>query len=360
MGHVIIAVENLRIGGYQRLALDQAYHLSDISYPCTLLLLNPEVPDLKTFADTENDLIRSKRLVISRLDGRRIKDFFAIRKLLDADDSKVLVISHSMRSTVLFALARIGIKKRVVINTTIHQLPSLSKSIQRLKRFIYAQFGENLFGYSDAVIKDWNARYSIFGKRISLLRNGIYEGRLNTTSGSIGEGKPRLIFLGRNTSWKGIETYFDLFNLPVFSNHLGLMMIASASENIRYAAEKVGANRVEIIEGANLQKFIPRKGDLHVYPSQYGIRAKFTEPISLNCLEMALLGTPSLVTESNENTWPEIYEKGFFIGVSWENRINLGAVLTEKTLSHVSDSQGHIRHLVSISNNVNAHLSYLD
>jgi glycosyltransferase involved in cell wall biosynthesis len=360
MGQVIIAVENLRIGGYQRLALDQAYYLSDISYRCTLLLLNPEVPGLKTFVDTENQLIHSKNLVISRLAGRRIQDYFAIRNLLNADESKILVISHSMRSTVLFSLARIGIKKRVVINTTIHQLPSLSKSIQRFKRFIYAQFSENLFGYSDAVIKDWNARYSNFGKRISLLRNGIYEGRLNTTSASFGEEKPRLIFLGRNTSWKGIETYFDLFNLPVFSNHHGLMMIASASKDIRTAAEKVGANRVEIIEGANLQNFIPRKGDLHVYPSQYGIGAKFTEPISLNCLEMVLLGTPSLVTASSENTWPELYEMGFFIAVSWENRSKLSEMLTEKTLSRVSFKQENIRQLVSISNNVTAHLSFLD
>jgi glycosyltransferase involved in cell wall biosynthesis len=360
MGHVIIAVENLRIGGYQRLALDQAYYLSDISYHCTLLLLNPEVPDIKTFIDTENQLIHSKNLVISRLAGKRIQDFFTIRKLLNSNDSKDLVISHSMRSTVLFALARIGIRKRVVINTTIHQLPSLSKSIQRFKRFIYAQFGENLFGYSDAVIKDWNARYSIFGKRISLLRNGIYEGRLDGSSDIIGEGEPRLIFLGRNTSWKGIETYFDLFKLNVFSNHQGLMMIASSSKDIRTAAEKVGGNRIEIIEGANLQNFIPRKGDLHVYPSQYGIGAKFTEPISLNCLEMALLGTPSLVTASNENTWPELYEMGFFIAVSWENRGKLSEMLTEKTLSRESMNQENIRQLVSISNNVTVHLSFLD
>lgn len=360
MRQVIIAVENLRIGGYQRLALDQAYYLSDISYRCTLLLLNPQVPNLKTFEDTENKLIHSKNLVISRLAGKRIYDFFTLRKLLNSDDSEVLVISHSMRSTVLFSLARIGIKKRVVINTTIHQLPSLSNSIQRFKRFVYAQFGENLFGYSDAVIKDWNARYSIFGKRISLLRNGIYEGRLNISSGSIGEGEPRLIFLGRNTSWKGIETFFDLFKLNVFSNHLGLMMIASSSKDIRAAAEKVGGNRIQIIEGANLQNFIPRKGDLHVYPSQYGVGAKFTEPISLNCLEMALLGTPSVVTASNENTWPELYEMGIFIAASWEDRSNLSQILTEKTVSRESANQENIKQLVSISNNVTAHLSFLD
>jgi hypothetical protein len=75
---------------------------------------------------------------------------------------------------------------------------------------------------------------------------------------------------------------------------------------------------------------------------------------------MALLGTPSLVTASNENTWPELYEMGFFIAVSWENRSKLSEMLTEKTLSRVSFKQENIRQLVSISNNVTAHLSFLD
>jgi hypothetical protein len=176
---VIIAVENLRIGGYQRLALDQAYYLSDISQRCLLLLLNPEIPGLKSFETAEEDLIRSKNLVTCRLSGKRIKDFFAIRKILRSENSNVLVISHSMRSTVLFAIARAGLKNKIVINTTIHQLPSLSRFFQRLKRFFYSQFGDNIYAYSDAVQKDWLSRYSNLGKSISILRNGIYKERLD-------------------------------------------------------------------------------------------------------------------------------------------------------------------------------------
>lgn len=359
MSLVIIAVENLRIGGYQRLALDQAYYLSDISQRCLLLLLNPESPGLKSFESTEEDLIRSKNLVTYRLSGKRIKDFFVIRKTLKLEDSDVLVISHSMRSTVLFAIARAGLKRKIIINTTIHQLPSLSRFFQRLKRFCYSQFGDNIYAYSDAVNKDWLNRYSNLGRPISILRNGIYQERLNICEFSLDINSPRLIFLGRNTSWKGIDIYFSLFNLPIFSEYQGLMMIAKSSTDIQNAANKVGLGQIKIIEGANLSDFEPQENDLHVYPSQYGENAKYTEPISLNCLEMALLGIPSLVTPSRENTWPELTEIGVFIPVEWDQIENFQTELKEKIKKINKINKQEVSELISVSKNVKAHLKFL-
>lgn len=360
MNLVIIAVENLRIGGYQRLALDQAYYLSDRAQRCLLLMLNPESPGLKSFESTEKNLIRSKGLVTSRLSGKRLKDFFEIRRILKLENLPVLVISHSMRSTVLFAIARTGLKQKIFINTTIHQLPSLSRFIQRLKRFLYSQFGDKIYAYSDAVQKDWQNRYTNLGKPISILRNGIYKERLNINEFGIGSKSPRLIFLGRNTSWKGIDIYLSLFQLPIFSEYQGLMMIAKSSTDIKNAVNKVGLGRIEIIEGANLSNFQPQENDLHVYPSQYGENAKYTEPISLNCLEMALLGIPSLVTPSGENTWPELSELGVFIPVEWERIEDIQTDLKKKIQSISMKNRHEISELISISKNVEAHLKVLD
>jgi len=357
---VIIAVENLRIGGYQRLALDQAYYLSDISQRCLLLLLNPEIPGLKSFETAEEDLIRSKNLVTCRLSGKRIKDFFAIRKILRSENSNVLVISHSMRSTVLFAIARAGLKNKIVINTTIHQLPSLSRFFQRLKRFFYSQFGDNIYAYSDAVQKDWLSRYSNLGKSISILRNGIYKERLDICEVRSDVKSPRLIFLGRNASWKGIDIYLRLFQLPIFSDYKGLMMIAKSSSDIQNAIDKVGLGRIEVIEGANLSNFTPKKNDLHVYPSQYGENAKYTEPISLNCLEMALFGIPSLVTPSKENTWPELTEIGVFIPVQWDQIESIQNELEAKIRKIGKINKETMGDLISISTNVDTQLKLIN
>jgi glycosyltransferase involved in cell wall biosynthesis len=359
MSRVIIAVENLRIGGYQRLALDQAYYLSDISYPSTLLLLNPESPNLKSFEHLEANLIMSKNLKIIRLSGRRFSDLFTIRSILKSHKSEVIVISHSMRSTVLFSFARLGLTHKVIINTTIHQLPTLSRFVQRIKRFCYSQFGDHLFAYSVAVKNDWEDRFSHFGKQIHVLRNGIYTERLNNANENSSLKAPRLIFLGRNTSWKGINTYFELFKLPIFSEYEGLMMIANLTAEVQANANKIGLGRIKIVEGANLADFEPRENDLHVYPSHYGEDAKFTEPISLNCLEMALIGVPSLVTLTNEHTWPELIREGAFIEVNWENVDDLQVELKKKLIDLEKIDWNEASQLISISNNVNKHLDTL-
>ena len=39
MNHALICVDNLRVGGYQRLALDEAYALSDRGYIVSIFVL---------------------------------------------------------------------------------------------------------------------------------------------------------------------------------------------------------------------------------------------------------------------------------------------------------------------------------
>jgi hypothetical protein len=167
---------------------------------------------------------------------------------------------------------------------------------------------------------------------------------------------PRLIYLGRNTSWKGIDIYFRLFSLPMFAEYDGLMMIAKSSSEIEGAALKYGLGRIKIVEGANLSDFAAQENDLHIYPSQYGSRAKYTESISLNCLEMALLGVPSLVTPSNEDTWPELARLGVFIAVDWEYIEEIQVNLKEKILDIRQINREEVIQLVSISSNVRKHL----
>lgn len=361
MAHVVIAVENLRIGGYQRLALDQAYYLSDSLQEATLLLLNPELPGIKTFEHTERDLIQTKNLNITRLTGRRIDDFFSIRKMLKIEHSEILIISHSLRSTVLFSLARIGSRKKVIVNTTIHQLPALSRFTQRTKRFLYSLFTDNLFAYSDAVSKDWKERYGRLGKKISVLRNGIYLDRIPKTNSfsDQNEVSRRLIFLGRNTSWKGIETFFHLFKSKAFVDFSGLMMISQITTEIEMLSKQVENDRISLVEGANLASFIPKQGDLHVYPAQYGIGAKFTEPISLNCLEMAAMGIRSLVSCSNEDTWPDLKSMGVFIPVDW-NEINSEFSIGLKSfVSLTTQELEFICKSISIKVNVDTHLTFV-
>jgi hypothetical protein len=124
-------------------------------------------------------------------------------------------------------------------------------------------------------------------------------------------------------------------------------------------SKQVENDRIFLVEGANLASFIPKQGDLHVYPAQYGIGAKFTEPISLNCLEMAAMGIRSLVSRSNEDTWPDLKSLGVFIPVDW-NEINSEFAIGLKSLIALTSEESElVCKLISIKVNVDTHLSFI-
>lgn len=356
MPHVIIAVENLRIGGYQRLALDQSYSLADKGISVLLLLLNPTDSGLRSFEIAESPLIIQKRIDIRRLSGNRLKDLYHLRRLMREFDSPLLVLSHSLRASVLFSFGKLGSRHKISIHTTIHQLPALSAPYQRFKRFIYAQFTDKLFGYSVAVCHDWEDCYWKLGKPIILLRNGIYLPRLvtNTVFPKFARNTSRLIYLGRITGWKGVDVYLSLFKKPQFAQYGGLMMISEKSPEIEREIDRIGKRRIDLKVGANLSEYVPRPGDLHVYATNYGNKSKFSESISLNCLEMAAIGVRSLVSKSNCNTWPELTGSNIFIESEWDQ------IETFDLSAHGNPLPGellqNIQEIVSIENNLNEHL----
>ena len=55
--HFLLVIDNLRIGGIQRLALDEAYYFASISTPSTILVLSDEDTFNQQLANTEKDLI---------------------------------------------------------------------------------------------------------------------------------------------------------------------------------------------------------------------------------------------------------------------------------------------------------------
>ncbi len=222
---IIIVVQNLKIGGSQRIALDEAYGLASQNFLVTVITLENFLEDkVNNFVDKEKNFIDKYKLTIRATEGTRIRQFKYFKTLLRSSEVSSDIISHSLRATVLIYLARQFCRSDVQIHTVIHQLPSLSNSSQRIKRFIYSILSDNLFTFSIAAKKDWDANIKssfwlkqLFrGKQIKLLRNGVFLDRLpaNVSFGSRRSTENfRLIFLGRPTKWKGIETIFELLQM---------------------------------------------------------------------------------------------------------------------------------------------------
>ena len=329
MPHAILILDNLRIGGFQRLALDQAYGLSERGYKTRIYLLS-DIPTgaVPSFLSSESALIARFEIEIITLGKSRptqMKELFRIS--LKAEPNS-LVLSHSLRATFLLFFVNLRFGKRLKVISTIHQLPTLSGALQRFIRFIYSQFSWRLLAYSTAVKADWDARVQnnfvfknfIARKRIDVLRNGVYQNRLPKIKDSPNkQSRPRLIYLGRNTSWKGITVFFEISQSPKLSGFDILMMVPSQEDIDISSFDPSYLTRLSIIASKTVASYQPRPGDIHLYPVNYGGAAKHIESVSLNCLELACLGVPTLLTKNGLGTWPDLLEFRIFHETDWGN-----------------------------------------
>ena len=366
MNKIFIVVQNLKIGGFQRIALDEAYGFLSSGYPASILTLEEFKND--AFFNIELGIIRKNKLHISYLGKSRFKQFMYLR-LLIKEEYNINFISHNLRATVLIRLARIGIKNRGRVYSIIHQLPSLSAVIQRRKRFFYSLFTDELFAYSEGVKNDWDnrinsnflSRYIFQKKQISVLRNGVYFERLPEAINRQNYSKTeiRLVFLGRNTSWKGIGILIQLAELPLLKKvKLHFILPSNDSSFLKNTPAKV-LDRVSFQAGDSLSSFRALPGDIHIYPTNYGKDAQFLESISINCLEMASMRIPSLVSVGGLGTWPEFIDKNLIREVDWGNLSKVAEVILEVSQTKISEVEFYyFKNIIDIQNRINILLKY--
>ena len=361
---IIIVVQNLKIGGSQRIALDEAYGLASQNFLVTVITLENFL-DENNFVDKERNFIDKYKLIIRGAEGTRLKQFKYFKTLFKSSEVSSEIISHSLRATVLIYLARQFCRSDVHIHTVIHQLPSLSNSIQRIKRFIYSILSDNLFTFSIAAKKDWdtNIQSSFWlkqlfrGKQIKLLRNGVFLDRLpaNVSFGALRNTENlRLIFLGRPTKWKGIETIFELLQMDQLVSAEALFFFPYENKELLSHLPITVLNRINIVIGKSIRDYCPQKGDVHLYPTNYGKNARYIESISINCLEMAAIGVPSCVTEGGLETWPEFSQNSLITEVDWRDLNKTADTIIELHKKNLSELDLiRVRNLVSVNNHIN-------
>jgi glycosyltransferase involved in cell wall biosynthesis len=371
MESVFIFVDNLRIGGFQRLALDQAYALGDRGFRTTLYVLG-ELPsvDIPNFLDSERILLASQNVGLVSVGNSRVGQLTAINTILKSKEVPTLILSHSLRATFLLRVASWLHLKRLRIITTIHQLPTLSAPRQRLQRFVYAQFTWRLLAYSSAVKADWDTRVGgnlifktlIARKSISVLRNGIYLNRLPINVNLSTESpNPRLIYLGRNTAWKGVATFLELARRPELL-HFDLLFMIPDKKDLDIRSLPLGVRkRIQIVAGKPISSYIPRHGDVHLYPANYGPDAKFVESVSLNCLELACLGVPTILTKDGLGTWPDLAKASIFYETDWVDHSLIASEILRVSQVRFSNLEiQKIAEIVNIQNQISNLLALAD
>ena len=363
--NILIICDTARIGGVERLALDQAYELSKTSKEskATILVLNsPPTPMDASFIRNESKLINKLRIDIFYAPGSKLKQFCVLKNLLK-DYNHNYVFTCSMRGGVLSWLVRIIYRFKFTILNTVQQLPSLTSPSQHLKRAFYSQFSDRLFICCDAALKDWEYRrqksllikFISRRRRVELCRNGIYLPRLPPAK-SWGRFKDvkRFVYIGRLTAWKGLETFLKVAQLSEFKKIEVLLVTPTDPSSYLKDLEISLQGRIKTVVGKSISEIKFKEGDVHLYPANYGDNA-FVEGISLNVLEMACLGIPSLVTKNGCATWPELYNLGFVYEVDWSKINKIAEIVTR--ISIQSENISQVRSIINIKNSLNKMLS---
>ncbi len=367
---VLILIETLRIGGIERNALDQAYQLSDRNELGIILVFN-ELDTYKSanFISAEKKLILEKKLDIRFCELGLIRQINVIRKIIKTEDVD-LIIDYTLSGNIKVRAASALARKKVVLHCVVQQLASLSAPIQRYKRMAYAQFANKLFMNSVNYGTDWSYYINknlitkfLFKKNFEIIRNGVYLPRLHVKSGDLSVGTPevaRFVFLGRLKLWKGINKFKNIDS--ALGGRVKFLVIASDKDDgvIEKLSDLFGA-RIKFMFGKTLADFTPLPGDINIYPVDYGPNAPAIEAVSTNCLEMALLGIPSIVTIGGTDNWPEIRTVGLVQEVDWEKTSSiLDGVARCRELSIPYSNFKNISNKIDIESNLKAHQRFLN
>ena len=328
---VLILVDNLRVGGIQRQVLDQMYLMSDLKIKSTLLVFD-RVSTLKysNFLEIENEIIEDKNLKIV-FSTSKTREQIAIIKSLIMKDEITLILDYTLSGSLKTRIAQIFSSHKIPVHCIVQQLASLSDSKQRYKRMFMAQFSTHLFANSVNYKKDWMKYISknlltkiFFAKKLLIIRNGIYLPRLNNSnsmnksSALVNKLSVRFIFLGRLRAWKGLDNLSKIDQ--ILENRCSFLIITPEVEpqSVQLLEKKFG-RRIEFMFGKTPADYKPMRGDIHIYAVDYGDKFEIIESVSTNCLEMAYMGVPSLITKGGGDNWPELKASSLVFEVDWSN-----------------------------------------
>jgi len=370
---ILIFVDNLRVGGIQRQALDQMYWLSDHKISATLIVFDElSTFQFSNFFNIEQELIKSKNLNIIFCKPKSWEQIIFMNKFLRKNKID-LVIDYTLSGTAKIWLAQFFSRTKVPVNCIVQQLASLSAPAQRYKRMFMAQFSDRLVANSVNYQRDWEnyvlknyfTRF-VFSKKLSIIRNGVYLPRLGPNVKSIDSSKLhtssfiRFIFLGRLRAWKGLDNLSKLDEITNKNARFLIMAPDVESETVNLLKIKF-SDRITFMFGKTPRDFLSVEGDVHVYAVNYGGGFKVIESVSTNCLEMALIGVPSLITQNGGENWPELAKEQLIFEVDWEDNDSIkNAIGKIQNMGIKTKNWNVIRKALSVEESIIQNLKLID
>ena len=356
---ILILVDNLRIGGIQRLVLDECYSLEEFKIDHQIVSLSPVNLD-DSMMTVDSGYSKSKTIKIDYLVGNKIQQIKTLTKYLSKNYD--LVVTHSTTGAALIWFARAIMFKQIKIHLYIHQLISLSSKMQANKRLFYSIFANSIFVSSDQFrmeLEDYiNRTYwrVIIKKKITFDRMGVFIPRLKDTEKNVmcSGNSPHLIFASRLTAWKGYKNYLKICEMYPKVFHQAIITSYNFKSNEIQSSEKLSDN-IHLYLGKGPACFEYTDNSIHIYPTAYGGSVKFPQSIGMNVLEFIALGVPSIISDEGFESWPEIKGNPIVQVCNWDNETEVQKIIQSILNMSQEDkikSSVMLHEIISIDNHV--------
>lgn len=337
--HIFIALDDLRVGGIQRLTLDAAYALIDRGKQVTIISFNEHrVGDsiLEVDGTEQTKLFELGIDVIYISTKNPILKVIRISKLIKSENL-YSVVCHSVTAVVIFRAASLIGHRRVILNLWIHQLISLSRPVQKMKRLLYSVLASRIFFSSYQFKLEWESepfdrllRMLFFksNKNRIVCRLGVHLPRVlnQKIKFPCSEEKSHLIFASRLSGWKGLVTFLSLAKTEIESHSILMSVNLKNNEHLREYGKNRHTEHVITCKPPSFVQDVYKP--VHIYPTDYGSSSSYPQSIGLNVIEFTSLGIPSLVSREDVTTYPELFASGLVCAVNWSDQAQVQLELT--------------------------------
>jgi glycosyltransferase involved in cell wall biosynthesis len=360
-----IVTENLRVGGIQRLALDECYALASKGIPVELITLSPRINGDDVI---ELDGLHSGNLTfkLTQFNKSRISKIINFRKILAKEKSDFTIVSHSASAVLLIRIA-FPFRKKTKPLLYVHQLISMSGKFQAMKRIFYFRLAKKILVSSLQFSLDLKA-YLRKNRLLGLLfrietefdRMGIFLPRLLDTTTDAKQFNcdpeiPHLLSISRITSWKGIETFIDISQRKELNDFHSVVLSTSTGRRDILDPDNQTFVNFHIFENFGVASMPRDINYIHIYAAKYPEKVKFPQCIGMNVLECLALGIPSVISEENFESWPELKNNPLVFASNWKDAddvVKKIRLLKAIPLAERESFAIDVRPLISISHHI--------
>jgi glycosyltransferase involved in cell wall biosynthesis len=330
---VYLITGNTRIGGAQRIALDEFYELSNRGIQVKLVSLNPIIEN-DDILNVDKHFPPAKDVSIISPGSGKIKQLKYFIQEFAENPNKIHVVSHDFSGVLISRCAALAIRKRITVDLYIHQLMDLSDSRQRQKRIFLSLFATNVYVSSFQFKRSWedylkNSRLwrILYWKKIHFDRMGVHVPRILNTAYTKTKvcdfSVPHIIFMSRITAWKGFSVYSEFIKKFV-NNSVHSLILTTKNGRPEIFNENLFIDELNhvVYESGVSNLELPR-GSVHLYPTNYGQGVAYPQSIGMNVLELLAVGIPSVISPEGFQSWPELESSVMISTNDWSDEADL-------------------------------------